>query len=573
MTSACGDDAVVARGGGTDTADTTANDTGTQPVGTGREIIVLHDTDRALQVTVTQTVKIRAKVIDYAVSGPAPNVAVNATLIPSADPAASGDASLNTLQSYTNEAGLAEFEFRANTVAGASYTIELTSTGADPVRFEVLVTDAPRGSIAVALQYEGPVSVKNVHIQLVTGQFTCGQFNPVYPPEQAFADKTLLGVTDGDVRFDNLPEGERFTVVATAESQNGSLAAAGCLDGIVVLAEQDNRVTLTMFLLVLNPSGVYDSASVFDFTGAIPGQVGNIVNELSTLFTSPGTFLIDRVKDLAALYVGEFITNVVFGFFEDAVADIINDWMFNNSPQWVMDILTVGQDLFQVVNRLEMLAQLRISKLQNDYYVAGRLLWNGLVLTWRYGCPDVGEAGYDPDCGRNVFTLEQFQNTQFPMDIIEGSFTASIQNFDKLNIDNHTIRLNYGKLIIFVLNELILPALTGEHTLLDAVLSFINCASIAEGIGGFSAIGISEQDVEDFCVDGISLIITPVTLILGNLAIDSQLRLSGTGTLVDDDNDLRVDRIINGAFVGNFESDGQQGSPFTGVWGASKNGP
>ena len=61
----------------------------------------------------------------------------------------------------------------------------------------------------------------------------------------------------------------------------------------------------------------------------------------------------------------------------------------------------------------------------------------------------------------------------------------------------------------------------------------------------------------------------PLMFILSGLAVDSQLRLSGHATLVDDTDDLHVDRIIDGSFLGHFESDGQEGSPFTGVWSAN----
>src|SRR5690606_18358743 len=203
------------------------------------------------------------------------------------------------------------------------------------------------------------------------------------------------------------------------------------------------------------------------------------------------------------------------------------------------------------------------------------LLWDGVALYWRLGCPREGEPGYDPACGRNEFSLAAFSDTQFPMDIVEGRFTASIQNFDQLDIDNHTIKINYGKLIIFALNELILPAVSGHDNLEDAILSFVNCASIADSIyfSALGTIGISESDIEGFCTGAIQVIVQPVMFVLGALAVDSQLRLSGHAVLVDADDDLRVDRIERGSFLGHFESDGQQGSPFTGVWSAVRQHP
>lgn len=578
-TTGCGDEKVVAVGGGpfdtVDTSDTAApdtdpNDTAT-PDPSGRELIVLHDVSQPLQVRVATNQSLRVKLVDYGVGGPASDALVGFALRPR-DPARQGDASLSSLTAFTDASGVATVTFRANTSADLGYIVDVTAEGADPVSFEVFVADAPRGTLRVAVRYEGPINVKNLHVRLVSGQYTCGQFNPVNPTTDVLAEKTLLGVGGADVVWPNLPESQRFTVFATADSPSDHLAAAGCLDGVVIVPNQENKVTLTLYLLTLNPTGYYDNTSVFDFTGAIPGQLGELVDEVSLLFRSPGTFLINQVKRLAAMYVGEFITNTIFGLFEDRVAEVIDDWMFNNSPDWLRDILTIGQDLFQIVNNLELLATLRISKLTNDYYVQGILYWQGVALYWRVGCARPGEANYDPLCGRNEFSLTAFANTQFPMDIIEGRFTASIQDFDQLQIDNHVIKINYGKLILFALNELVLPALTGEHNLTDAVLSFINCTAIADAIyfSALSGIGIDRSDIVDFCTGAIEVITRPVTAILGALAVDSQMRMSGHAVMVDTDDDLGVDRFDNGSFLGNFESDGQLGNPFTGVWSATR---
>lgn len=588
--SGCGDEKIIAVGGGPPpdagfdaTADTGAPgadgpetsqppvDTGPGPVaGEGREIVLLHDTSAPTQVTITQNLLIQAKVVDYAQSGPAAGVPVFYEII---ENDGGGDATLTTAQAYTDDSGVVGVTFRANLVSNVHYKVQLSADQAQPVALEIFVVDTPKGDIEVELNYEGPISVKNVHVRLFEGGYTCGQFNAVNVPEGPLGEKTLLGIGAGSsVEFKDLPEAKKFTVVATAQSPSGSLAAAGCLDGIVVLPEQSNKVTLTMYLLVLNPAGFYDAVTVFDFTGAIPGQVGDIIDEVVLLFNDPGKFLINQVKNLVSAYIGDLITDVAFSLFEDELADIITDWMLNESPDWLQNIFTVGQDLTQVINNLELRADLLISKLSNDYYVQGVMYWDSIVLYWKLGCAEEGEPGYDPTCGQYIFGLEDFASTEFPMDIIEGKFTGFIHDFDKLDIDNFPIKINYGKIILFVLNEMLLPAITGENNLTDAILSFVNCGSIASFFsnGVLDAIGVSEGDIEEFCIDGVTLITKPISLILGNLALDSQMRLSGKAVMVDDDNDLKVDHIIDGEFSGTIEVDGQEGPQFKGTWDAHK---
>jgi hypothetical protein len=576
--SGCGDERIIAVGGGALPDSFAYADGAALPDGyvlsetqeDQREIVLLHNLDFPEQVVVTQDLPIRAKVLDYLIDGPAANTLVQYTIVENED---DGDASLSSHQAYTDGDGEVVVTFRSNLKSEASYTVELFTEGAQPVYIEIYVSDVPRGDIRVDIDYEGPIAIKNVHVRLLTGSFSCGQFKPTNVPQAVLGDTTLLGLGGEDsVLFPNMPSDQKFTVIATALSPSGSLAAAGCIDGILVMPGAENKVTMTMYMLVLNPSGYYDTTNVFDFTDAIPGELGELINSVVTLFNDPGKFLIDQIKAIVSSFIGELVTDIAFGLFEDALADIVTDWMLNDSPDWIQDIFVVGQDLTQIVNNLEMNATLVISKLSNDYYVQGVLLWDGIVLYWKLGCPKEGEPDFDPACGKNEFNLDDFQNTEFPMDIVEGKFTGSIHDFDQLDVDNHTIKISYGKLIIFVLNEMILKTLTGQDNLTDALLALINCKSIASSFsnGILDGIGISEGDIEDFCTDSIVFLATPVTLLLGSLAIDSQLRLAGKAILVDEDNDLKVDKIIEGEYIGHVESDGQQGPEFSGTWEAWK---
>lgn len=579
--SSCGDARTIAVGGGP-TPDSFATvdglgladgETPPDALAAHREIILLHDLEVPEQVIVTGHLSIRAKVLDYLVDGPSANTLVSYTIVENDN---NGDGALSTLQAYTDATGEVAVTFISNLKADVHYTIELFTEGAEPAYLDVYVTDVPRGDIRVKVGYEGPIPIKNVHIRLMNGSFSCGQFNPVNVPDQILADTTLLGLGgDDSALFVDLPTDQKFTVLATAVSPNGSLAAAGCLDGILVQAGTENTVTMTMYLLVLNPAGYYDTTNIFDFTGAIPGELGQLIDSIVTLFNDPGKFLIDQIKTLVSAYVGQLITDIAFGLFEDALADVVTDWLLNDSPDWMQDIFVVGQDLTQIVNHLELQATLVISKLSNDYYVQGVLLWDGLVLYWKLGCPKEGEEGFDPACGKNEFNLDDFQNTEFPMDIVQGKFTGLIHDFDQLDIDNHVIKINYGKLVIFVLNEMILKTLTGEDNLTDAMIALVNCDSIASGLSNsvLDGIGLDEDDIEEFCIDAITFLVTPVSMVIGSLAIDSQLRLSGKAVMVDENDDLKVDLIIEGEYIGHMESDGVQGPAFDGTWEAWKQVP
>jgi hypothetical protein len=140
-----------------------------------------------------------------------------------------------------------------------------------------------------------------------------------------------------------------------------------------------------------------------------------------------------------------------------------------------------------------------------------------------------------------------------------------ITNYDQLTIDPHTIALNYGKLILFVFNNLILQELTGENNLVDAVASMLGCDSIADTL---SDLGIDEQDIYDACIVAVTLLVIPLESFLIGLETDSLIKLSGDATLHDDDDDLLVDRIEPGYWDGQVLIEGAAGNPFEGTWEA-----
>jgi len=66
-------------------------------------------------------------------------------------------------------------------------------------------------------------------------------------------------------------------------------------------------------------------------------------------------------------------------------------------------------------------------------------------------------------CGRTPFSLSSFvapgTNGQ-PMAAVEGGFDASVRNIYDLTIKQHSLALNYGAIILGVVEKLVIPAVT-----------------------------------------------------------------------------------------------------------------
>jgi len=394
------------------------------------------------------------------------------------------------------------------------------------------------------------------------------------------------------IQYECLPGDTDYTVYATGVGPNGCVTVRGCAEGIYAKAEECRDVTLKTFLVTLNPSGSYDCVDHFDFSGLIANcaagitdpltcfsggldtgtQICCVVYQLITFFHTPATTIYALIQDIAKQFLPTIIVDAVFGLFQDAVVKIVDEYIFNNSPDWVQDFFTVGQDILQGVTNLELLSTLRITKLQNDFSVQGTHFWKGVALYWKLGC-DPQAADY-ATCGRFEFSLDQLQNTQFPMELIEGNFTASVTDFDRLIINQHAINVSYGKLILFVLNEIVIKNITDgqANTMQEAAHLWINCEAIGGGILEeiTNWFGGSEQDLINVCNATVDTLMGGLNLILGYLALDTKLSLQGEAALVDENCDLTVDRLAGGHYNGYLETSSSQQASFTAVFEATR---
>lgn len=546
---------------------------GYKPSAGNRYMLILkHDTSQPFPLIVTEKQPIMAQVIDFELGMPAINYPVTYTIL-GANPECAGGAPpcahFAVKEGMTDALGNVSVTFHAGDAGGHLYSIELNGDQADSTGMDISVSDPPVGILKVKLKYDGPVPLKNINVRVMHGYKTCSDFNPITPWVQDLdGQKTVTGI-DGTPTFAPLDVAKTYIIFATAEKMDtGHLAASGCADAVHVLSDEhgETLVTLNMYVLTLNPAGTYDTTNHFDFTDAIPGQAGEVINFVVDIFTDPGKIIIDLIKELVSQYVGSWVTDIVFGLFEDALAGVVTDWLLNNSPDFIQDLFVIGQDLIQIVKNVELTSQLKLSKLTNDFYFQGIQNWLGINLYWKLGCAKEGEPDYDPDCGKNEFSLMDLQNTDIPMDMISGQFTGMIANYDRLIIDSHKINLNYGKLVLFVINEMILPAISDYNSLEDLLYSIIDCESVAEGIIGdvLDAIGIEKEDVEGACTSVVSFIISPVEELILGLTIDSKLRINGQCRMLDENDDLMVDVLVEGLWWGHIELGSEEGNEFEG---------
>ena len=115
-----------------------------------------------------------------------------------------------------------------------------------------------------------------------------------------------------------------------------------------------------------------------------------------------------------------------------------------------------------------------------------------------------------------------------------------------------------------------LPIENSSQNILSIILTskFVNCPKLADTFTNsiLDALGLTEKKLADYCESVVGFLVTPIETWIGNLAIDSQLRLTGHCTLVDDTEDLYVDKLIDGVYAGTIEQGGVPVPSFVGTF-------
>lgn len=537
--------------------------------------------DDVVDVPVNGTVELAALLLDSN-GDPVPGERIGFKFIDEGD---LGDAELSARRVITDDNGYARVEF----IAGEqfrSYTVEVSNPETRTLEFGVNVVDLPSGGLQLAFDYQGPVELRGIEIYIIDDVEFCEDPYYLTPPEDVVHAGSVNRATD-TYTVEPILAGTRLSVVVRGRVDgSGVLAAGGCTGDIVVRADETRRVQVPIFLLPLQPAGSYDVINHFDFSDAIPGSLGDVISALLQFFGDQNhereiaSLIFDLVEGLvreAAGAIGAFIIDVVRDWVEDDLNRIINTWIDQDAPDWVRDFFVIGSDLISVVTNMEVISKIRLSKPRRDGTFDGSQNWLGLAFYWRLPC----QGDPDPECGRYAFTMDEVSSAAEGIQLVFGQFSGRIHSYNVGIIDSHTMDLQYGRLILFVLNNIILPWLAdGATNMRDALLNLANCPSFANGItGGRSHLRlaginiVSRNTIEGWCTSIMGVVGSAAEAIIGRLRIDTRLTLQGDLIFVEETDDLVVDRMEEGVWRGVIRTSEDEGPPFVGDFVGTKEQP
>ncbi|MFN3203025.1 MAG: hypothetical protein ACE366_31820 [Bradymonadia bacterium] len=477
----------------------------------------------------------------------------------------------------TDETGYGKIELLAGPLIE---DVEIVARGeaSREVRFTVHVLELPTGGLEVVPDYAGPINLGSMEVYLVESPAWCDSPVYLFPPEDILLSATTQGPMQPAI-FDSVLSGTRLAVVVRARTEEGRiLAGGGCVNDVEVPPLDMRTVRVPIFLLPLESAGTYTVQNRFDFTNAVPGTLGRVIDGLVQFFGAGeqereiASVIFDVVEQLAreaAGTLGGIAVELVRAWVEDDLNRIINTYIDYDAPQWIRDFFQIGRDLLQVVADLEVISRVRLSKVRTDGTFEGSESWIGLAFRWTLPC---GENNPDPDCGRHEFTMEQVASGLEGVDLVFGQFNGRVHSYDRMIINSHTLDLQYGRLILFVLNNLILPEVAdGADNITDALLNLADCPAFANRMTNgrdtleLGGIEIASRDsIEGWCTTVMSVAGDGARAILGRLRTDTRITLSGDVLLIEQNNDLRVDALVDGVWRGNIRTGADDGPPFEG---------
>ena len=494
-------------------------------------------------------------------------------------------AALTASRTVTDMSGYGRLTFYAGDRV-RSYEVQVTHPSAPaPVTFRVDVLDLPTGGLTVSFDYQGPVPLDQVELYLVDVPSVCDAVYYLAPPDRVVVSESGLNVSD---RFQAqaLPAGQRFGIVARARTvDGGNLAAGGCVGDVRINEGEVRQVTVSLLLLPMNPAGQYEVINHFNFTEAIPGQVGDVIQSLVRFFGDQnnereiGGIIFDVIEQLAremAGSIGGIVVELIGSWVEDDLNNLINRYIDNDAPQWVRDFFTIGSDLISVVSNLEVISDMSFTKARSDGTFDGAQSWIGLAFYWRYGC----EQDAPDDCGRFAFTMDEIAEGANGVQLVFGQFDGRVHSYNRGIINEHNMDLQYGRLVLFVLNHIILPRFAnGATSLSDALLNLANCPDFANRLTGgqdelrLGGINIvSRSRIESWCSSAMMLTGSAASLILEGLEIDTRMTLQGELVFTEENDDLIVDRIEEGTWRGSIRTATEAAPPFDGDFTGERRG-
>jgi len=430
----------------------------------------------------------------------------------------------------TGDDGRATVKVRAGQTDG-TFDVVASASDADPVTFEVTVTQNGAGDLRVTMTYDGARRVHGADLYLYEGG-DCEHIEADRPPPADML-QSVSSLRDAVV-FDGLPTRSHWTTLALALSETGQVTAWGCAGPTDVVGGDQAAVEVPLVDLPIRSDGTWQLESHFDVGASLPPGVDSMFDAMAEMTDDPddpATYFLDQLEgqiDNGALRFALSAARALTGFDRS-----LNDELLGLAPNFVWDALDAGGDLGRALQDMQIDSILVVGEPDSEGNVEASHQLVDLVLTLdghTHRFSIANDVGIHDATTRNV-----------PI-TIEGERT--------MRIGAHSVGLGVGQLTRFALNEVVLPRFDhSPHSLGEFIEGLIQCDDIGRWLADWVGFG-SRGTWESVCGLGANMLGTYLEQRL--LDIDDQydaMSLEGEALAEDDDKDLGLDRLQDGTWT------------------------
>lgn len=302
-------------------------------------------------------------------------------------------------------------------------------------------------------------------------------------------------------------------------------------------AEYATAVTWNVAVAVQAPptslsyAGSYDVESQFDLTSGLPGTAGTVINTILDMTdgpNDPATWLIDEA--LTAIDSGTIST--VVDATRPAVDSYLNDVLLSYAPGFFTSFISVSNDVGQVARKFGLKSQLVIQELPDHSLVATHTI-TGVVYTidgMRYDYT-MADLGLPTPSASNI--------------------ALSIDPTGRLAVADHTLPISYGHLILFALDNIVIPAIDPySHNLNELLNGMVDCYAVGQDVSDYVGIG-SPGLYTSGCQTALSAAADLIeSQILGIDGTGAAFTMHGDAKPLDTNGDRTVDKLTGGLWEG-----------------------
>lgn len=371
----------------------------------------------------------------------------------------------------TNAQGEAMVTFETGRTSG-SFSLVVSADKADDITFMVNVRPKDSASYIVHTTYASAATLPTqVSVRLYDAAVNCADLDPANLPDEVGQFDILPHDHNiPDARFVDLPNGRGYTAVSVGYLAPSVPVSFGCNQERPLIQDGfDAEVTVEMRELMPLVQGTYDIETRVDLLDALPEPWSSTLTLIGRIFAEPAELIMELLLGDPNVVDDGFLGEIIPDnpFLRDALSNAIQQLLADLLPPEVQEVFRVGGMVYRTVSQFTLQGHLDVaSEPDSDGVLA-------MGNTHRYGTMVIH---WDRDIVLQMNELEDVGalNGEWAGEALDASLT----------LDRHSLRFNYGALVLALIEQIIFPELFGPgvDTVQEAIESFIDCRQLADDV-------------------------------------------------------------------------------------------